>query len=54
MNVSKEMASSVKAQDFTNPKAFLDMFKDLFRAVTRLLTPITQRNADIALQYYKV
>ena len=54
MNVSKEMASSVEAQDFTNAKAFLDMFKDLFDAVTTLLTPLTHRNADIALQYCEV
>ena len=54
MNVSKEMASSAEAQDFTNPKAFLDMFADLFDAVTILLKPLTHRNADIALQYCKV
>ena len=54
MNVSKEMASSAEAQDFTNPKTFLDMFKDLFHAVTILLTPLTHQNADIALQYCKV
>ena len=54
MNVSKEMASSAEAQDFTNPKAFLDMFKDLFHAVTVLLTPLTHQNAVIALQYCKV
>ena len=54
MNVSKEMASSAEAQDFTNPKAFLDMFKDLFHAVTILLTPLSHQNADVALQYCKV
>lgn len=54
MNVSKEMATSAEAQDFTNPKAFLDMFEDLFHAVTTLLTPLTHQNADIALQYCKV
>ena len=54
MNVSKEMASSAEAQDFTNPKAFLHMFEDLFHAVTTLLTPLTHQNADIALQYCKV
>ena len=54
MNVSKEMATSAEAQDFTNPKAFLDIFEDVFHAVTTLLTPLTHQNADIALQYCKV
>ncbi|XP_020617978.1 uncharacterized protein LOC110055895 [Orbicella faveolata] len=51
MNVSKEMATSAKAHEFTNPKAFFDMFKDLFHAATTILTPLTQQNADMALQY---
>ena len=55
MNVSKEMAASAEARDFTNPKAFFDLFKDLFHAVTtKILTPLTHQNADIALQYCKV
>jgi len=54
MNVSKEMAASAEANDFTNPKAFFDLFKDLFHVVTTILTPLTHQNADIALQYCKV
>ena len=55
MNVSKEMAASAEARDFSNPKAFFDLFKDLFHAVTtKILTPLTHQNADIALQYCKV
>ena len=55
MNVSKEMATSAEAHDFTNPKAFFDLFKDLFHIVrTTILTPLTHQNADIALQYCKV
>jgi len=54
MNVSKEMATSAEAQDFTNPKAFFDMFRDLFYAVTTILTPLSHRNADKALKYCKV
>ena len=54
MNVSKEMATSAEAQDFTNPKAFLDMFTDLFNTVTTFLMPLTHQNADIALQYCEV
>ena len=55
MNVSKEMATSAEARDFTNPKAFFDLFKDLFHTVrTTILTPLTHQNADIALQYCKV
>jgi len=51
MNVSKEMATSAEAHEFTHPKAFLDMFRDLFRAAKTILTPLTHQNADIALQY---
>jgi len=54
MNVSKEMAASAEANDFTNPKAFFDFFRDLFHVVTTILTPLTHQNADIALQYCKV
>ena len=54
MNVSKEMAASAEERDFTNPKAFFDLFKDLFHAVTKMLTPLTHQNADIALEYCKV
>ena len=54
MNVSKEMAASAEASEFTNPKAFLDLFKDFFHAVTTMLTPLTHQNADIALEYCKV
>ncbi|KAL9982816.1 hypothetical protein ACROYT_G004923 [Oculina patagonica] len=51
MNVSQDLASSAQAGNFTNPKAFHDMFKDLFHIVTRILTPLTLQNADIALKY---
>ena len=54
MNVSKELAASAEAGEFTNPKAFFDFFKELFHAVTTMLTPLTHQNADIALQYCKV
>ena len=54
MNVSKEMATSAEAREFTNPKAFLDLFKDLFHAVTTMLMPLTHQNADIALEYCEV
>lgn len=54
MNASEEMATSAEARDFTNSKAFFDLFKDLFHAVTTILTPLTHQNADIALQYCKV
>ncbi|KAL9982927.1 hypothetical protein ACROYT_G005042 [Oculina patagonica] len=53
MNVSQDMATSARAGNFTNPKAFHDMFKDLFHIVTRILTPLTLQNADSALQYCK-
>ena len=48
------MATSAKAHEFTNPKAFLDMFKDLFHAAITKLKPLTHQNADIALQYCEV
>ena len=54
MNVSKELASSAEAGEFTNPKAFLDLLEDLFHAVTTMLTPLTNQNADITLQYCEV
>jgi len=54
MNVSKEMATSAEAHEFTNPKVFLDMFKDLFYAAKTILKPLTHQNADIALQYCEV
>lgn len=54
MNVSQDMAVSAQAGNFTNPKAFHDMFRDLFQIVTRILTPLTLQNADVALQYYQV
>ncbi|KAJ7385556.1 hypothetical protein OS493_015134 [Desmophyllum pertusum] len=49
MNVSREMAAS--SQDFTNAKVFHDMFTNLFDNARRLLMPLTQQNADVALQY---
>ena len=54
MNVSIEFAASAEAGEFTNPKAFFDLFKELFHAVTTMLTPLTHQNADIALQYCQV
>ena len=54
MNVSKELAASGEAGEFINPKAFFDLSKDLFHAVTTMLTPLTYKNADIALEYCKV
>ena len=55
MNVSEELASSAQAKEFTNPRVFHDLLKELFHIVTsRLLTPLTQQNADVALQYCKV
>ena len=54
MNVSQDMASSAQAGNFTNPKAFHDLFKDLFQIVTRILTPLTLQNANTALQYCEV
>ena len=48
------MATSAGAHEFTNPKVFLDMFKDLFKVTERILTPLTHQNADIALQYCEV
>ncbi|KAL9982928.1 hypothetical protein ACROYT_G005043 [Oculina patagonica] len=54
MNVSQDMAASAQTGNFTNPKAFHDMFKHLFQIVTRILTPLTLQNVDAALQYYQV
>ncbi len=54
MEISKDMATSVKAGTFTNPKVFHDMFKELFHIVTRILTPVTLQNADVALEYCQV
>ena len=48
------MATLAGAHEFTNPKAFLDLFKDLFHNATTILTPLTHQNADIALQYCEV
>lgn len=55
MNVSKELARSAQEKEFTNPRVFHDLFKDMFHTVTsRLLTPLTHENADAALEYCKV
>lgn len=52
MNISQELASSAQAKEFNNPRVFHDIFKQLFDNVTtRLLTPLTEQNADAALQY---
>ena len=55
MNVSRELASSAQAKEFTNARVFHDLFKELFHIITsRLLTPLTHQNADAALQYCQV
>ena len=54
MNVSQALTTSAEAGNFTNPKAFHDMFEDTFYAVTRVLTPLTVQNADVALKYCEV
>lgn len=54
MNVSQDMAISAQAGNFTNPKAFLTLFKDLFQVVKGILTPLTIQNAEVALQYCQV
>ena len=55
MNISQELASSAQAKEFNNPRVFHDIFKQLFDNVTtRLLTPLTEQNADAALQYAMV
>jgi len=55
MNVSNELASSAEVKEFTNPRVFHDLYKELFYIVTsQLLTPLTHQNADTALKYCKV
>ncbi|XP_068742843.1 uncharacterized protein [Montipora capricornis] len=53
LNVSEELASAGRAIQFTNPKVFHDMNKELFKVITsRFLSPLTLQNADTALRYY--
>ncbi|XP_078357682.1 uncharacterized protein LOC144642574 [Oculina patagonica] len=47
MEISKDMVASAQAGNFTNPKAFHDMFKELFYIVKRIITPLLRQNADI-------
>ena len=55
MNVSGELVRSAQENEFLNPKSFQDLFEELFDiATTQLLIPLTQRNADAALQYCRV
>ena len=54
LNISLDMATLAQAGTFTNPKAFHDMFKDVFQIATRILTPLTLKNANAALQYCQV
>ena len=54
MEISEDMASLAQAGNFTNSKVFHDMFENLFQIVTRILTPLTVQNADVALQYCQV
>ncbi|XP_073240173.1 uncharacterized protein [Porites lutea] len=52
MNVSGELVRSAQENEFFNPKSFQDLFEELFDiATTQLLIPLTQQNADAALQY---
>ena len=55
MNVSGELIRSAQENEFFNPKSFQDLFEELFDiATTQLLIPLTQQNADSALQYCRV
>ncbi|CAH3158048.1 unnamed protein product [Pocillopora meandrina] len=52
--VLKEVVQFAEEGNYTNPKVFHDHLKDLFHSTTKLLTPLTQENADLALQYCQV
>ncbi|KAK2546943.1 hypothetical protein P5673_033328, partial [Acropora cervicornis] len=51
-NVSEDLAISGKAKQFSNPRIFLNLNKELFFNITsRFLTPLTLDNANLALHY---
>lgn len=52
--VLKEVIQFAEEGNYTNSKVFHDHLKDLFHSTTKLLTPLTQENADLALQYCQV
>lgn len=52
--VLKEVVQFAEEGNYTNPKVFHDHLKDLFHSAKKLVTPLTQENADLALQYCQV
>ena len=54
MEISKDLATSAQVGNFTNSKVFHDVLEVFFHNVTRMLTPLTLQNADVALQFYEV
>ena len=52
--VLKEVIQFAEEGNYTNSKVFHDHLKDLFHSATKSVTPLTQENADLALQYCQV
>ena len=52
MNISAEFVNSYDR--FKNKDVFLEMINDLFSSVRRVISPITRRNSDRAVQLGEV
>lgn len=52
MNISTEFVNSYDR--FKNEEVFLEMINDLFSSVRRVISPITRRNSDKAVQLCEV
>ena len=52
MNISTEFVNSYDR--FKNKDVFLEMMNDLFSSVRRVISPITRRNSDKAVQLGEV
>ena len=52
MNISAEFVNSYDR--FKNKYVFLEMINDLFSSVRRVISPITRRNSDKAVQLGEV
>ena len=52
VNISTEFVNSYDR--FKNEEVFLEMINDLFSSVRRVISPITRRNSDKAVQLGEV
>ena len=52
MNISAEFVNSYDR--FKNKDVFLEMINDLFSSVRRVISPVTRRNSDKAVQLGEV